>query len=396
MLPYHFEEPPSKQPAPIPPRQGMSDQMRRLFRRIPAALLLALVLAVGVGAGTVGTLAVGQWLTTEQPATWTTVLNTSAQTIQNNPQAQVPPAANNIAGAVYSNASPSVVRVIASGQVRNGLVPEGGGSGFVVDSDNGLILTNYHIVAGASNVRIRFSTSEERDAEVLGTDRGNDLAVLRVDLPEGVSAIPLGDSDQVAVGDTVIAIGSPFGLDQTVTQGIISAVDRSWQVGGGPVQHGLIQTDAAINPGNSGGPLLNTAGEVIGITTLIESPIRGNVGIGFAVPVNIARDLLPELAAGAQREPVRLGIAAAQEEANVAQDGVTVDQIVSGSAADRAGLQPGDIITAINGNQVQDMSTLTEQLAAFQPGDTVTLTITRNGQQHQIDVTLQAWTAQFR
>jgi S1-C subfamily serine protease len=281
-----------------------------------------------------------------------------------------------------------VVTVISSAQVRGGLTPEGSGTGFVVSTD-GLILTNYHVVGSADGVSVRFSDGTTSPAEVLGSDQGNDIALLRADIPDGVPALPLADSDVVAVGETAIAIGSPFGLEQTVTQGIVSAVDRTWS-GGGRALRDLIQTDAPINPGNSGGPLLNANGEVIGITTLIESPVRGNVGIGFAVPINTAQRVLPQLQAGVELEPVWLGISTQGDE-DTAQPGIVVAQVVAGSPAQNGGVQVGDIITAVEGTAVNDLEQLSEQLSTRQPGDTVTVTVDRNGAEQGIEVTLEAW-----
>lgn len=187
-------------------------------------------------------------------------------------------------GDVYHRVGPAVVELGVSGQGGRGT-----GSGVVVDP-SGLIITNNHVVAQANGIAVRFRDGTTRSAEVLRTDPANDLALLRVDLPPGSAVAPLSDSDQVQVGDDVIAIGNPFGLEQTVTQGIVSAVQRDWRP---DAPQGLIQTDAPINPGNSGGPLFNARGEVIGITSMIASPVRGSVGIGFAVPINTAKQLLP-------------------------------------------------------------------------------------------------------
>ena len=185
------------------------------------------------------------------------------------------------AGAVYRKVGGSVVEISAGGT----------GSGIVVDS-SGLIITNYHVIASVlrsrnQKINVRFGNGEIRTAKVFQSDQANDLAVLKVDLPDGIPVATLADSDTVAVGDFIVAIGNPFGLDGTITQGIVSSVNRSF---GG--QTDLIQVDAAINPGNSGGPLLNGKGEVIGINSMIASPVRGSVGIGFAVPINVAKLLL--------------------------------------------------------------------------------------------------------
>lgn len=250
-------------------------RLRRRTRRISAAAFLGLSLIGGaVGGGVVG----AHWFAP------TSVQAAQTTSITAQPIAQV--TAANVASGVYTSASPSVVEVNVTAQVGfRQATASGTGSGFVVDT-SGLIVTNNHVVAQATSVTVMFSTGEERTATVLGTDTVNDLALLQVtDMPTGIPALTFADSDMVIPGETAIAIGSPFGLEQTVTEGIVSAVNRTWS-SPGEVFQGLLQTDAPINPGNSGGPLLNADGEVIGITTLIESPIEGNVGVGFAVPSN--------------------------------------------------------------------------------------------------------------
>ena len=318
---------------------------------------------------------------------------------------------SSIAGDVFARVNPSVVQVIVSGQLPNGVMRAGSGSGFVVDAD-GLILTNNHVIDGARSVSVRFSTGATREARVLGTDRGNDLALLKVDLPDNVPVASLGDSDRVRIGDPAIAIGSPFGLDQTVTQGIISATSRTWAPGNGRVRRNLLQTDAPLNPGNSGGPLLNARGEVIGINSMIESPVRGSVGVGFAVPINVAQKLLPQLEAGARLEPVWLGISGQQLDAAIARDqgltvqsGVLVTSVVPNSPAAQAGLRGGqganeriprggDVITAIDGVPMKEVGQITDQLNGRKPGDAVELTIVRNGREQKVTVTLAAWPAE--
>ncbi|MCX7622180.1 MAG: trypsin-like peptidase domain-containing protein, partial [Thermomicrobium sp.] len=314
-------------------------------------------------------------------------------------------------GQVYQRVGKAVVDVIASSS--NGFFDEeGSGSGVVID-ERGLIVTAAHVVSGASTVEVKFATGERASARVLGVDEANDLALLQVDrLPEGIPVAPLGDSDTVQVGDVVVAIGSPFGLSGTVTQGIVSAVDRSWSPPGDRLRSGLIQTDAPINPGNSGGPLFNANGEVIGIATMIESPIRGNVGIGFAVPSNTVKRVLPQLEQGAQLQPAWLGISGTDLDADTArrfglpvEQGVIVLNVVPGSPAARSGLRPaqirgndiaalGDVIVALDGEPVRGMQDLAARIGAHQPGDTVELTIVRDGQQQTLRVTLGSWPQQ--
>jgi len=377
MFPYQF---PNKDTQPLTPDPTPAQPHTTRKRRGGTAVLVALALAAGtVGGGAAGAFAGSQWRTTP------TIVSTAASspiTIQN------PAQAANVAGAVFNRASRSIVTVISSAQVRGGLTPEGSGTGFVINTE-GLILTNYHVVGSADGVSVRFSDGTTSTAALLGSDQGNDIALLRADIPAGVPALPFADSESVTVGATAIAIGTPFGLEQTVTQGIVSAVDRTWS-GSGRALRDLIQTDAPINPGNSGGPLLNTNGEVIGITTLIESPVRGNVGIGFAVPINTAQRVLPQLQAGAELETVWLGISTQPDE-STAQSGIVVAQVVAGSPAQDGGVQVGDILIAVEGTAVNDLEQLGEQLSIRQPGDTITITVERSGAQQELDVTLEAW-----
>jgi putative serine protease PepD len=382
--------------------------------------MLALALGIGAAGGALGTAALNDPPTparvasapnaTSAPASAPTAAATASPLPDPRAIQNAPAGANSVAGQVYERAGGAVVEVIARAQTRRGPGGFGGGSGFVVDA-RGLILTNDHVVDGARSVSVRFADGEERDARVLGTDRGNDLALLRVDLPRNTPVAALGNSDEVSVGETAIAIGSPFGLEQTVTQGIISAVDRDW-AGGGRTQRNLIQTDTPINPGNSGGPLLNARGEVIGMNTFNEGPVRGSVGVGFAVPINTAKQLLPRLEAGAKLQPAWLGISGTDLNAQLAREqglkiteGVLVLQVLRGGPAYDAGLRGapnadpedeeippgGDIITAIDGAPVKDMSGVVDRIAAKQPGDKVQLTILRDGRERQITVELEEW-----
>ncbi|HEU0022289.1 MAG TPA: trypsin-like peptidase domain-containing protein, partial [Dehalococcoidia bacterium] len=311
----------------------------------------------------------------------------------------------NVASSVYEQVGPSVVQVNVSSQSRGRAWFGGTGSGVVVD-DSGLILTNNHVIEGGRTITVQFSDGATRAAKVLGTDSGNDLALLKVDLPSGVPASKLGDSAQVQVGETAIAIGSPFGLAQTVTQGIISAVDRTWSPNNGSLYSGLIQTDAPINPGNSGGPLVNRDGAVIGITSMIESPVSGSVGIGFAVPINTARRLLPQLENGAQLQRAWIGISGTDVGtlASVGEDlpvdeGVLVAGVASNSPAAAAGLRGGqgdnatggDIIVAVNGQPVKGMAQLAGLIAQQQPGDAIKLTVVRSEREIEVGLTLDRW-----
>jgi len=399
---YSRSAAPSPEPivtAPVAPRPR---------RSLAGPLLAVTLVASTVAGGLVGGLAASQWLApsgTSKPAIATEAPATSPSSPSE--VAATTGAGATVASSVYARVNGSVVHLAVSGSASG----RGNGSGFVV-SDRGYILTNQHVVAGARTILARFSTGETRPATVVGTDRGNDLALLQVELPAGVAAVTLGDSDEVEPGELAIAIGSPFGLDQTVTQGIISAVGRTWQPSGQPMRRDLIQTDAPINPGNSGGPLLNADGEVIGVNSMIESPVEGSVGIGFAVAINVAKDLLPELQTGAQNEPVWLGISGIAIDQDIADDlglgvssGVLVASVIENGPAAKAGVRGGDpdsgdiprggdVIVALDGVAVASVPDISSRLRGRKPGDTVTLTILRDGERIDLRVTLEVWPAE--
>jgi S1-C subfamily serine protease len=281
---------------------------------------------------------------------------------------------------------------------------EATGSGFLIDK-SGNILTNAHVIEGATKITVSFGDKETVGAKVVGRDVSNDLALIKVD-PSGLDLKPLtlGDSGTVQVGDPTIAIGNPFGLDRTLTTGVVSALQRQIQAPNGFTINHVIQTDAAINPGNSGGPLLDAAGRVIGINSQIATGGNGsgNVGIGFAVPINTAKKVLPQLEKG-NVERGFLGITGAtiKPSMNLAVDkGVLVQAVAPGSGADKAGIkgaqatapdQPsagGDIITKVNGQEVSGIEQLRKLVSDKQPGDKVTLTVLHGGNSRDVEVTL--------
>jgi S1-C subfamily serine protease len=308
---------------------------------------------------------------------------------------------------VYQRVNPSVVNVEVSGEMPGGLTDFGSGSGFVIDLE-GHIVTNRHVIVDADEVRVTFADGTVYQAEVLGADPYSDVAVLWVDRPaEGLAPVELGNSDELLVGQRVIAIGNPFGLAGSMTVGIISALGRTLpgdllETGGSFNNPQIIQTDAAINPGNSGGPLLDSHGRVIGINAAIRSQTGANTGVGFAVPVNTIKRVVPELIETGQVSYSYLGISSepyfTMAELADALDlpvehGVLIGEVVTGSAADKAGLRGGtqqieirglsvtvggDIITHINGQMVPDFDFLLAYLVNnTRPGDQIVLTIVR-------------------
>jgi S1-C subfamily serine protease len=339
--------------------------------------------------------------------------------------------------AVYKQVAPSVVAVQTAaavnqarssrgsripgvppnlpGQDSGRLVPLGEGTGFVVDTA-GHIITNNHVVDGASAVSVVLSDGTRVNAQVVGRAPDSDLALLKADIPANkMAAVTLGDSDAVEPGDLAVAIGTPFGLEQTLTAGIVSAVNRDFGQAAGRPQRGMIQTDAAINPGNSGGPLFNAQGQVIGVTTAIESPVQANVGVGFAIPSNTVKRLLPQLIAGQTVQHAYIGISGVALDADVARDaglpagvteGVLVASVSQDGPAARAGIKGGtagsgttpgaqarggDVIVAIDGQAIKRVQDLSAYLDGKNPGDTVTVAVVRNGTRQDVKVTLAPW-----
>ena len=258
------------------------------------------------------------------------------------------------------------------------------GSGVIVDAQAGLVLTNHHVVDKASEIEVTLHDGRKLRAELIGSDSETDVAVLRVPA-EGLTAVVLGDSDEIAVGDFVVAIGSPFGLSQTVTSGIVSALARSGL--GIEGYESFIQTDASINPGNSGGPLVDLRGRLVGINTAILAPGGGNVGIGFAIPVNMARSVLEQIVAhGAVRRGL-FGVGVQDLTPELAQAlgtdvtrAAVVASVEPGSAAAAAGLAPGDLITEINGRTVSGASDLRNRVGLMPIGTPLELAVVRQGQ----------------
>jgi len=266
------------------------------------------------------------------------------------------------------------------------------GSGVIVTED-GYILTNHHVIDGADQIKVDLNDNRSLEAQVVGSDPPSDLAVLKVKA-NGLPVLNLGDSDRTRIGDVVLAIGNPLGVGQTVTMGIISAKGRQTGLSNGSFED-FLQTDAPINQGNSGGALVSTNNELIGINSQILSPSGGSIGLGFAIPSNMARSVMEQLIRSGKVRRGQLGIVVQKipsEEAaklGVTQGpGVVVYQVQSGSAADRAGLRPGDVITAFNGTGVTDPNPFRNAIAATPPGTEITLTVKRDGSERQVRATL--------
>jgi len=265
------------------------------------------------------------------------------------------------------------------------------GTGFIIDKQ-GFILTNNHVVEQTDEIKVTLNDKREFDAKIIGRDPKTDLALIRIESDHPLTPLPLGDSDKLEVGDWVIAIGNPFGLGHTVTAGIVSAKYR--QIGAGAYDN-FIQTDASINPGNSGGPLLNTSGEVVGVNSAILSQSGGSVGIGFAIPINMAKDLLPQLKKG---KVVRgwLGVMIQEitpelkDKLNLKEEkGALVGDVVAGGPADKAGIKRGDVIVSFDGKEISEANDLPFIVASTPVGKTVTVEVIRIGKKEHFQVQIE-------
>ncbi len=319
---------------------------------------------------------------------------------------------NNIA--VYEKVADGVVNVTSTAVQMdfffNAFPTQGSGSGSVIDG-KGHILTNHHVVANAQKLEVTLADESKWPAKLVGSDPDNDLAVIKVDAPkEKLKVIPMGDSKPLKIGQKVLAIGNPFGLQRTLTTGIISSLGRTIRSESGTLMEDIIQTDAAINPGNSGGPLLNSEGEIIGINSAIISPSGGSVGIGFAIPVNAAKRVIPELIAKGYVTYPYIGATVQSLIPEVArylklkiERGAMIIEVVKGGPADKAGLKGGnqrlqvgntivitggDIVVRVDQREVKTNDELIRYFREKKPGDTITLQLYRKGDLMDVKVTL--------
>jgi putative serine protease PepD len=370
-----LRRPPQQQAASAAdaPDAGGADRPSGGSRRV--SLLLGLMLAAAAIAG--GAFAAGMLLDGGHSDSGTDPLPAvSSEPIK-------PHRGETRAGAIYAAASPAVT------SIRTNV---GEGTGFLVDRGRGMLVTNAHVVGTATHVLVRFGQDGDAiDGDVLGVDPSSDLAVVAIDpsrVPRGTRELRFADSRAVEVGDLVVAIGNPFGLDRTATEGIVSGLGRSIQSPNGFAIDDVIQTDAPINPGNSGGPLLDDAAHVIGVNSQIATAgVAGNIGIGFAVPSNTVRTIVPQLERGEAIKRPWLGVTTTPA-SPTHPDGAEVADVVSGGPADDAGIRRADVIKRVDGEAVQDPEDVAASIGDNKPGDQVDVVVERDGQTRTLHVTL--------
>ncbi|WP_224280208.1 S1C family serine protease [Nocardioides lacusdianchii] len=389
--PQHSPQPsPWGTPAPPPALQREPQREPRKRRTGLAAAVVATSLLVGGGAGVGGA---ALWDVTRDDA----ATSVPAGSVSTSPVSQTEaPAPEGSVEAVAQEVLPSVVKIDVAGAQGTG-----SGSGIVLTAD-GTILTNNHVVEGALDggaIRVSFDDGTSTEAEILGTDPLTDTAVIQAAGVSDLTPATIGKSANLGVGEGVVAIGSPFGLDATVTSGIVSALDRPVNVGsddeGNSTTYPAIQTDAAINPGNSGGPLVDMTGAVVGINSSIrtaasQSPYgqsgqAGSIGLGFAIPIDEVMPIVDQMAKGETPTHARLGIRITDDEA-----GARIEDVTAGSTAEVAGIEPGDVITSIDDRRITGADSLVATIRSYRPGDEVTVTWLRDGEEQEASVTLDS------
>jgi putative serine protease PepD len=379
-FPQHAPQQQAPQPA-APPRRRRTGL---------AAAVVATSLLVGGGAGIGGA---AWWDATQDGSSSASGTSPVATSTVSQSQA---PAAEGSVESVAQQVLPSVVKIDVTGQQGSG-----SGSGIILTAD-GTILTNNHVVElaaeGGGSIEVSFDDGTSAEAEVLGTDPLTDTAVIQASDVSGLTPATIGKSANLGVGEGVVAIGSPFGLDATVTSGIVSALDRPVNVGsddqGNSTTYPAIQTDAAINPGNSGGPLVDMTGAVVGINSSIrtaasQSPYgqseSGSIGLGFAIPIDEVMPIVDQMAAGETPTHARLGIRVGDDES-----GARITEVTEGSTAAEAGIEAGDVITSIDDRRITGADSLVATIRSYRPGDQVEVTWTRGGESQSANVTLDS------
>ena len=332
-------------------------------------VIAAGVTAAALAAGAVG--GIGVWEAVGDDSSPAVAASATARTVASGDTLSV--------AEIYRRAGGAVVEVRAASSGGSGFPSDQGGqatgSGFVID-DEGHVVTNQHVVDGADQVEVVNAEGEEFDAEVVGADPSTDIALLDVEDGADLPVLPLGSTESLSVGDPVVAIGSPFGLQGTVTSGIVSGLDREIQAPDGFAIDGAIQTDAALNSGNSGGPLLDAQGRVVGVNSQIESRTGGNIGIGYAVPIDTAKTVVEQLIEDGTAAHGYLGVQLSEP---AGQDGVPVAEVVDGGPADDAGLRAGDRILRAGGEEVDSVADVRSAVSERSPGDELELEVQRDG-----------------
>jgi putative serine protease PepD len=351
---------------------------QKTFLRRGAPVAAALALGAGAGAGVYAGLAGGGNQSAAPTVTVAAAQSAAATTTVSN------------LTQLYKDVTPGVVDITVTSPSSGGFDPQGGtnqaeGSGFVFDT-SGHIVTNDHVVDGATSISVRFPSGKTAKATVVGSDPSTDIAVIKVDLPASeLHPLSLGSSKNVQPGEDVVAIGSPFGLADSMTAGIVSAIGRTIQAPNDFSIANAIQTDAPINHGNSGGPLLDLSGKVIGVNAQIESGGGGSDGVGFAIPIDSVKSVVNTIVAGGKVEHAYIGIHVGDAADG---SGAQIGSVSAGTPGAKAGLKAGDVVTAIDGKLITKADDLTANITAHAPNDKVILSVTRNGKTLKIDVTL--------